>query len=166
MCSSWYAELWYFRKNVFRRLLFRVTLPWRHCRYPWPFMISFFEPVRKRFFSYFAVSEGRSEHVAISIHGHNWLYYHSIEEGSHKRRGLFEAEWRIIGSYGRDYGTNNDFDQIFTETSPHISIILFRFFRIFCCFSNCYRDKSMLDSQNIVHVTDWYIIYLKLYFLF
>lgn len=44
---------------------------------------------RKRSFSYFAVSEGRSEHGAISmIHGHDSLYYHGIEEGSHKWQGL------------------------------------------------------------------------------
>lgn len=108
--GRWYAATVIFQREYFWRVL-------QHCVTFVTLLLSVvvhalvLRARRKRSFSYFAVSEGRSEHGAISmIHGHDSLYYHGIGAGSHKRRGhLRERKKPTQRKAGGDCDASNDF---------------------------------------------------------
>lgn len=139
----WYAELRYFRRNIFD-VFFRITLPSRHCRarrYPWPFMISFFEPAEN-----VPSHISRSARVVANTEPFRWFTVMTHFTTTASRRV------RINEISGAEVATNNrklaeeattriTISIEFLQKDLHISVILFRFFRVSCRFSNCYPSR-------------------------
>jgi len=64
------------------------------------------------------------------IHGHDSLYYHSIEKGSHKWQGLRSRATGENSGGGCD--SNNVSIEFLQKILYFVPVILFRFFRIYC----------------------------------
>lgn len=113
---------------------------------------------RKRSFSYFAVSEGRSGHGAVSmIHGHDSLYYHGIEEGSHKRQSLQSRRGSDEESSGRVTLARRITASIGFLRSRHfhVSVIPFRFARVSSHFPD-HQIRSHNSQTAIVQASKNY----------